>query len=481
NDTITFTVSGVVDTGGEKRVDCVVNEEVPPVTPTYTWELTIPPDYPPPLPPLSGSGSTASVVAKAPGTYSCTLMAEANRECEPSEHTIGPETGKAVRIRVDSITFSGTDMRAVSRDDGSGVYPTPHWKDNSSPLDDDNDDVGDHNIPVAYPRNTRMYLSATFVVEPADGLTGAVIVTGEATGAGLPYRFEDTVSVSGATVTISNVAADRLLVNEIHYYDPLTIHWSITPGAGDPLNCSIPDTTHRVYVTLAAPDPGSLYETVVHLGCRSAAGYASESETMAAIWSDFTDRVVQRKPKDGLNTQDNVQMKYWNPPGTASQTMEGMLATGNGTCVAWSQLFQAILHAQGIGSAGIVEVTPIYTDDPTQGGGRGGMLVKNWSFLQPGTAPPSCSPFTHLETETTDNPGAPAQDNSDPPGAFLNHFIIRCDGQWYDPSYGNGPFASDLAWENASIDGYRKLCASLPGDVRKQNDATLVEMQFLSP
>jgi hypothetical protein len=60
-DTITFTVRGVVDEGGIKRIDCNSKTEVPAVTPTYTWSLTLPADYPPPLPPITGSGPAASV------------------------------------------------------------------------------------------------------------------------------------------------------------------------------------------------------------------------------------------------------------------------------------------------------------------------------------------------------------------------------------------------------------------------------------
>jgi hypothetical protein len=62
-DTITFTASGVVDEGGIKRVDCSAKTVVPAVSPTYTWELTIPAGYPDPLPPLTGTGPVATVVA----------------------------------------------------------------------------------------------------------------------------------------------------------------------------------------------------------------------------------------------------------------------------------------------------------------------------------------------------------------------------------------------------------------------------------
>jgi len=88
-DIITFTASGVSDDGGEQRRNCVL-ETIAPVAPTYTWELTIPPGYPAPLPPLSGTGPAVSVVAKAPGTYSVTFKANADRDCPPPEITLDP-------------------------------------------------------------------------------------------------------------------------------------------------------------------------------------------------------------------------------------------------------------------------------------------------------------------------------------------------------------------------------------------------------
>jgi hypothetical protein len=92
-DTITFTASGVTDSGGEQRENCDV-VTIPPVTPTYKWTLTIPPDYPDPLPPLSGSGASVGVVALVGGTYSATFTAKADRDCPPPDITIGPGTSQ---------------------------------------------------------------------------------------------------------------------------------------------------------------------------------------------------------------------------------------------------------------------------------------------------------------------------------------------------------------------------------------------------
>ncbi len=111
-DTITFTVSGVVDSGGIKRVDCSAKMEAPAVTPTYTWEIT----QPVPLATITGSGPVATAVATQPGDYSCTFTASAARECDPPDRTIGPET----------VTVA---MTAVLTRDPSSISATTAWPD----------------------------------------------------------------------------------------------------------------------------------------------------------------------------------------------------------------------------------------------------------------------------------------------------------------------------------------------------------------
>ncbi len=105
--TITFTPSGVSDSGGQERVNCSP-VDILPVTPTYTWYLTLPPGYPDPQPPLDGSGTAAIVAARAPGTYTCTVIATADRDCPPGQRPIGSEEALAILVEIDPVT-SGVD------------------------------------------------------------------------------------------------------------------------------------------------------------------------------------------------------------------------------------------------------------------------------------------------------------------------------------------------------------------------------------
>jgi len=428
----------------------------------------------------------AGVFQMVPGGASATMELSVSNTggglCIPPEmRTCSAAAGlQVVRMRVKEVTFGGDGFHVIAKDDSTGDYDTPHWQDNSDPPDGDAADAGDRRFPVACTRNTTMLVSATLVVEPPSQFGGNILVRGDGPG-DLDFAASATLSgQNGDELTITNVLAEAPLPNEIGFVGPMIITWRVSRDDGVTWLCGA-KSDNRVYVLLGQPLLPSLYETVVHLGCSNAGTLTNPDQVLAAVWSDFTDRDVRRKPIDGFNTPDGVQMKYWNPPGSASQTLQGMLAdpNGNGTCVTWSQLLQETLRAQGIGGAQIYELTPVYTDDPEFGSNRGVMLVENWRFIGAGSVLPGCEPFTHLESETVDESGVLGQGNADPPGGFYNHFIGYYDGEWYDPSYGAGPYADQVSWEDASIDGYRKGCASLGAYVSKENTTGTLEMQFI--
>lgn len=50
-------------------------------------------------------------------------------------------------------------------------------------------------------------------------------------------------------------------------------------------------------------------------------------------------------------------------------------------------------------------------------------------------------------------PGLSGQNNSNPPTDYPNHVIVKSGGKYFDPSYGAGPFDSQLDWEKGSIVG----------------------------
>ena len=78
--------------------------------------------------------------------------------------------------------------------------------------------------------------------------------------------------------------------------------------------------------------------------------------------------------------------------------------------------------------------------------------------------------------DAVDQPGIAGQGNPNPPGAFLNHFVVKYTNAGntviYDPSYGAGPYNNENAHENAAIDGI------ISGSAVKTNNATVQELTY---
>jgi hypothetical protein len=120
-----------MDNAGTKRENCqlVANQ----VTPTYTWRITkpdgttVPPADQPP-----GSDNIATVVADQPGTYSCTFIAKADRDCPPGARAIGPATAQAPDVTgVEWVVYPGnTALDGCPNNGGKRIFP-----DKTSPTD----------------------------------------------------------------------------------------------------------------------------------------------------------------------------------------------------------------------------------------------------------------------------------------------------------------------------------------------------------
>jgi hypothetical protein len=77
--------------------------------------------------------------------------------------------------------------------------------------------------------------------------------------------------------------------------------------------------------------------------------------------------------------------------------------------------------------------------------------------------------------DARDQLGIPGQGNPDPPGAFFNHFVVSYSGQIYDPSYGAGPFSTQLAHENAAAAG---IFAITSGSTIAKKKAATKELDY---
>jgi hypothetical protein len=378
------------------------------------------------------------------------------------------------------VSFSASTIGNLTSDDTSVTYDAPHWQDGND--DGDADDPGERKYPIAYVRDTPPTIAGKIAVKPSgltavSGFSAKIKVTGPGN-----IEIDETAATIGTDeIELPATASTGNFVNEIDYLNPMTLSWEVEVNDKGHW-CEAGDTANRTYVTLGAPATAMRQETLFDIGCRNADGETVAADALAAIWGDFTDRSVARV--------DSVQLKYWNPRVGSCQTLEAMLADagGNGTCVAWSRLFKTVCDAIGIGGTSIIQIESGYRNDglltyddvPTT---RGQFLVKDWTFTATGTAPAGCAPFTHIASEVTDDIGVAGQGNSNPPGAFFNHFIVAYSGEYYDPSYGSGPFPTQLSWETASIDGYEKACdpggGAPPLLVYKTDDPATTETVFI--
>jgi hypothetical protein len=195
------------------------------------------------------------------------------------------------------------------------------------------------------------------------------------------------------------------------------------------------------------------------------------------IWSDFQNPVpgVKRKARDGFNKPDGIEMKYWNPRPSTCQDYTIMIkdtvsgaGNGNGSCIAWSQLFHRTLKAQGIGGSRIFMIIADVSVNP----GADSFLVKNWNFLGAG-APGLVYPYV-IGVDALDLRGVPGQGNDDPPEIFRNHWVVRYNNKIWDPSYGGGPFTSKLKHQTESLAGIAS------GGNAKKISSTKLEMEYVS-
>lgn len=421
-------------------------------------------------------------------------------------------------VKIEEVTFSGSGFRTVSEDNGT-AYATPHWKDgnNNGKASDPNID---NRFPACYVRNNLMSVSAKLKL---DG-TGfkedkQAIVRGRIVGNPLVEKanaadadFEATAAVAAnaTTFSITGVVSKGKLPNSIKYFNPLEIEWGVSFDGGTNF-MPAGKTDNRVYVTLAASTAGILYETLLDIGCRNANDKTNDADAVAALWGDFQDpRVgVKRKAMDGHNKTDGKEMKYWVNVGdnrlervrSQCQTLTFMLnpsptgqdsnLNGIGTCAAWSDLLNQTLKAQGINGSQVCEVKTIYNSPIPflPGEIKGEIMVKKWFFRFPEPGSPNCpvagQNFGFVVNSTViDESGARGQGTSNPPGQFINHFIIKYDGKYYDPSYGMGPFSGATdeeaknAWENASLDGFFIRCnfSGQTVQLAKKNDANRREV-----
>jgi hypothetical protein len=363
-----------------------------------------------PTPPSSGGGGAPAACT----TGSCSTA--------PVVHA---------QIQILEITFSGN--HPVEKDT-LGNFPAPEWRAGVA---------ASANSPVCYTRNTRVQLTTKFRVTQQPSASESVEVKGNATfgAATLEWLGTVTVAPSDTEVTTPALTSNVSLPNEVECYDPASITWQAN-AAGTGWNAA-GSSSHLLYVVLGNPSGTPAYWTLLDISCRAAPGETTEAGLVSKAYDPFKGRSLTRK-------RDGQGLTYWNPTSTICTNTRLLLASsdGSGQCGSWSEFLIDIYKCHGVTSADkilVVRTRAAHTSATE------GFLVKNWRFNNPGSRPP---PWTHvMGTECVNLPGIPGQRNPDPPPAFFNHFIVKYGAEFFDPSYGGGPVASQTTWETGAIEG----------------------------
>jgi len=434
--------------------------------------------------------------------------------------------GSVIEAHLEKVEFYGSNYHVI-QDDGT-PYPSAEWQDMSDPPNYTADDQGDHKFPLCYPIQSLIYTNVYISVAGDAPQDGDWKVRGHSnTGIDFPTV---NATLDGGNL-FAKVQSSNPLPSTVAFINPLIITWEVSSDGGDTWT-SAGTSSNRVYVVLHVPF--SPVESVLNLSCTWATGLSSDADIMAAIWSHLSgaNEIIRRKPVDGYNNPDGVQITYWIPPGSpqtsVGQSIAEMLTNpyGRGSCIAWSELFQYLGAVQGIQGISLVDIFPKTPGDS-------GFLIKQWNFgkhirtgqngicdttatgddvqiLAVGQASPDApcigpGPNGTLDTtsanddviadgmnvgnsfpyfvygdnapngDVADQFGVPGQGNPNPPGGFLTHTIVDYNNKFYDPSYGHGPIdiAQANEYENLSIDGFQS--SSLTA---RKNDPNTQELHY---
>lgn len=337
-------------------------------------------------------------------------------------------------LTVKELAFSGHN---AVENDTMGVFKPAEWAAGRKQ---------DDQAPVAYARNKKVSFNVKFSVVICRAED--VEVRGSATFGAAALKWSGSVHVAaGATEASIDLTSDNPLPNEVGIFESTDITWEMNPSK---LGWSAAGTTRNtVYVTLGDPQGTPSFWTLLDISCRAAAGQTTETDVITKCFAAFTGRNLSRK-------RDGKMLRYWFTPFkdcTAASTAQMLRASvgpdgiGAGQCGAWASFMIDMFKAHGIVSADkiLIDLNPAE-----------GFLVKAWIFDHPPAS--AAAAYTHFRPSQA-RPGArvAAQNSTDSPEHFMNHFIVLVLGKFWDPSYGNGPFADQKAWENASIDGLFRL------------------------
>lgn len=332
--------------------------------------------------------------------------------------------------------------------------------------------AGDRRFPLAFVRGTataprRVGFRKVAINTNVRPMPGATLI-GEI--AGLPaqqFKGGWQPATPASQLVAENMTGRQLIPDIVGRVPSLAVRWDVTWDSSNVVPTGSTDNTY--YLVRATPAlPGGLsgvyaykaFESFFDISCRSQSGSSAELDVVAGTWAALSQFSppggsgvprTARKAIDGHLNPDGQVMNYWggSTPG-ACQSVSQMLAhpNGDGACGSWAQLLRGCLGVHGVSASGfLVQAPPV--DDL--------LMVNNWREVNVQNAD---DPWT-IGVDVSQNdasgmpvPGIAGQDNLSPVKHFNLHHIVKYGADYYDPSYGVGPFASEAAYEDAAFWGF---------------------------
>jgi len=381
-----------------------------------------------------------------------------------------PETSNQFS-RLTHLSFSGDDNYVVKSDLQTTNYTAPQYID--ADANGDTTDPGDQATPICYTRDGMLEVSATFDVDP---MPTSIVFTVFGDGPGpvdIPPTIADRV---GDTLTLPLTAATNPLPNQVDLVDPFCINWSISYDGGSNW-FDAGSSSNRLYQTWSAPSQTNPIETLLQIGCQSSTGTTGvvgtdDDQILSNVWTKLQTKWITRA-SDGFpltyygfhdvnsnSTWDaGIDIDRNSATNCSATTAEQLILDANGQCHSWLTLMNETMKAQGLGVINGVtnmRVMVIPTGNPAfaiknweKGGAYAYYVITNdYAGVDGSDAiPPGLG-------EASDAVGTSAQGNSpNSPSGFQNHWMVRMNGSYFDPSYANGPFTDLRKYEEASFAG----------------------------
>ena len=360
------------------------------------------------------------------------------------------------RTTLSDVTFRG--------ENGQGFYPiasdptasgivTPYGQDQWDPS------LGNEN-PVLYSAGSTPALTATFQLPSSQTLTNV-----EARAYG-PDGFDITATAknifqSGNELTLMDANMSQSFTSSVQYYPDFSIDWQLSFDGGNSW-VDIGTSDNPLYVSAAVPipdpDTGLFFLTVVNAAITSnLTSGTNQSQIVSNTWQPFT---TQR-----ITNYYGAPLTYYGDINTQNTEAWQLLATGDGQCHAWLELFLDELLINGVDPVSdVVRITPGRA-------GEAGFLVDNWYYsssisshnplypyvdYNPWPGPPvvtANNQYVWAGADVTRAPGIMGQNTLYPASIFGSHFVAYIDGIYYDPSYG-ASYSSLLNLDSQAISGF---------------------------